>query len=96
MPVTPDEMRDLLSNVIGFSDDATVYIVNEHGIEDEDQLAYLKDDNIDTLCTAPHKPGRMINNPMGPPGTQIPNPGFPVGITQKKDLQLAAYLIRHY
>ena len=83
---------------IGFTQEALVAITDEQDIDTCEELGFLSDVEMESLCKAVHRPGGTIANPdagiAGQPAN-IPNPGIQVSLRAENNLKLAAWLVRH-
>ena len=83
---------------LGFSQAGAVAMVDEQGIDSLDELKWLDDDAIETVCSVVRKPGGQIPNPNAGAAGQpqmIPNPGTQVSVRAEGNLKLACYCVRH-
>ena len=76
----------------GFSKAATAAIVNKQGIDTLEEIRFLKDSEIDSLCKVVRRPGGAIAG--AGVGQVVANPGIPVSLRAEKSLKLAVYWIR--
>jgi hypothetical protein len=82
---------------LGFSNPASMAIVNDQGINTVPELTLLTDDEVANLCKVIRRPGGTINNPnagANQPGL-IPNPGVPVPLRAENNLKLCCYYTRY-
>ena len=76
----------------GLSEITATAIVNEQGIDTLEEIRFLKDSEIDSLCKVVRRPvGTVAGIGAGP---NVTNPGTPVPLHAKNTLKLAAYWLR--
>ena len=83
---------------IGLTQEASEAITDEQDIDTCEELGFLTDVEIESLCKTIRRPGGTITNPDAgvdeQPGV-IPNPGIPVSLRAENNLKLAAWFVRH-
>ena len=73
----------------GFSEAVAAAIVNEQGINTLEEIRFLKDLEIDSLCKVVRRPGGTVAG-VGA-GSNMANPGTTVSLRAKNMLKLGAY-----
>ena len=88
-------MRTTLTH-LGFTQDVATMITNVQGVDLIDELKFVNNKGVESLCNNIRKPGGMIPNPnaaaQGEPA-MIRNPGQGVSACAKNNLKLCCYFI---
>ena len=83
---------------LGFTAEAAAAITDHQDIDSCEELGFLTDVEVESLCKAVRRPGGTIVNPdagiAGQPAN-IPNPDIQVSLRAENNLKLAAWLVRH-
>jgi hypothetical protein len=85
---------------IGFTNRADDNIVDIQGIDSVRELGYLNDEDVINLCKTIRRPGGHLPNPAfvagGAEQPTIPYTGIMVSQRAERNMQLAAYTVRHH
>jgi hypothetical protein len=87
-------LRTMFSR-IGFSNDAATRLVDAQGLTSMDVIGKMDSKKVQACCYGLKKPGGQIPHPTLA-DTMIPDPGTRVGIVEETNLELLAFLVRHY
>ena len=97
MAAAANAIRTALGRM-GLEQVACTYLVDGQGMNDLEEFAFLKDDDVENLCKSIRRPGGTLPNPnaaaAGQPPT-IPNPGIPVSLRAENNLKLMCYFLRY-
>ena len=85
-----DRMKKLIIR-LGFSKEATKYLVEKQDLKTLEALSTLSDDDVSKVCKICRKPGGSIQRNR----TTIPHPGHHVAMTHEMNLGLAAFYLKH-
>ena len=73
----------------GFSEVVAAATVKKQGINTLEEIRFLKDSEIDSLCKVVRHPGGTVT--WVGAGSNVTNPGTPVSLRAENMLNLAAY-----
>ena len=79
---------------LGFTNDASIFLTEEQGMDMLNVWLMLSDDRVRELCKVVRCPGGTIDNPdAGDEGQAdvIPNPGLKVSVIAEDNLKMACY-----